>query len=92
MIPKIIEAIKYALNEYRFYFLSIAFLLGLLIYNYNENLALEKRLRLIDKQLYMNKVTFERRQKAYDEKAKQQKEKLQRRLKEIKIELNKNSN
>jgi hypothetical protein len=40
----------------------------------------------------MNKVMLERRQKAYDEKAKQQKEKLERRLKEIKIELNKNSN
>jgi hypothetical protein len=34
----------------------------------------------------MNQATFERRQKAYDEKAKQQREKLERMIKEIKLQ------
>lgn len=36
-----------------------------------------------EKELHMNQVLFERRQKTYDEKAKQQREKLERRIKEI---------
>ncbi|SDH07856.1 hypothetical protein SAMN04488062_10458 [Flavobacterium omnivorum] len=79
MLTKIIESLKFLLLEYRFYFCSIAFLLALLIYSYNKTLSLEKELRL-------NQTTFERRQKAYDEKAKQQREKLERMIKEIKSE------
>ncbi|RTZ03606.1 hypothetical protein EKL98_11480 [Flavobacterium bomense] len=79
MLTKIIESLKFLLLEYRFYFCSIALLLALLIYSYNKTLSLEKELRL-------NQTTFERRQKAYDEKAKQQREKLERMIKEIKSE------
>ena len=79
MLTKIIESLKFLLLEYRFYFCSIALLLALLIYSYNKTLSLEKELQL-------NQTTFERRQKAYDEKAKQQLEKLERMIKEIKSE------
>ncbi|RTY87394.1 hypothetical protein [Flavobacterium sp. RSP15] len=79
MLTKIIESLKFLLLEYRFYFCSIALLLALLIYSYNKTLSLEKELRL-------NQTTFERRQKTYDEKAKQQREKLERMIKEIKSE------
>ena len=79
MLTKIIESLKFLLLEYRFYFCSIALLLALLIYSYNKTLSLEKELQL-------NQTTFERRQKAYDEKAKQQREKLERMIKEIKSE------
>lgn len=77
MLSKTIERLKYLLLEYRFYFCSIALLFALLIYSYNKTLSSEKELQL-------NQTTFERRQKAYDEKAKQQPEKLERMLKEIK--------
>lgn len=77
MLTKTIESLKFILLEYRFYFCSIALLLALLIYSYNKTLSLEKELQL-------NQTTFERRQKAYDEKAKQQREKLERMIKEIK--------
>ncbi|WP_262708568.1 hypothetical protein [Flavobacterium ranwuense] len=40
----------------------------------------------MEKELQLNQTTFERRQKAYDEKAKQQREKLERMIKEIKSE------
>ena len=79
MLTKIIESLKFLLLEYRFYFCSIALLLALLIYSYNKTLSSEKELQL-------NQTTFERRQKAYDEKAKQQREKLERMIKEIKSE------
>ncbi|RTY67082.1 MULTISPECIES: hypothetical protein [unclassified Flavobacterium] len=79
MLTKTIESLKFLLLEYRFYFCSIALLLALLIYSYNKTLSLEKELQL-------NQTTFERRQKAYDEKAKQQREKLERMIKEIKSE------
>ncbi len=79
MLSKTIERLKYLLLEYRFYFCSIALLLALLIYSYNKTLSSEKELQL-------NQTTFERRQKAYDEKAKQQREQLERRIKEIKSE------
>lgn len=84
MLSKTIESLKYLLVEYRFYFLSIVLLLGLLIYNHNETLALEKELARINKELHDNQVTFERRQKEYNEKAKQQQAKLERMIKEIK--------
>jgi hypothetical protein len=79
MLSKTIERLKYLLLEYRFYFCSIALLLALLIYSYNKTLSLEK-------ELHQKQIIFERRQKAYDEKAKQQREKLERMIKEIKSE------
>ncbi|MFV5686970.1 hypothetical protein ACM55I_16175 [Flavobacterium sp. GB2R13] len=85
MLSRTIETLKYLILEYRFYFLSITLLLALLIYSYNETLNLNKRLIEINKELYQQQVTFERRQKAYDEKAKQQREKLERMIKEIKL-------
>ncbi|MEZ7507284.1 hypothetical protein [Flavobacterium sp. Arc2] len=78
MLSKTIERLKYLLLEYRFYFCSIALLLALLIYSYNKTLSLEK-------ELHQKQFIFERRQKAYDEKAKQQREKLERRIKEINL-------
>jgi hypothetical protein len=78
MISKTIETLKYLLLEYRFYFLSIALLLALLIYNHNETLALEKKLVRINKELYLKQVTFERRQRAYNEKMKQQHAEIER--------------
>ena len=78
MLSKTIERLKYLLLEYRFYFCRIALLLALLIYSYNKTLSLEK-------ELHQKQLIFERRQKAYDEKAKQQREKLERRIKEINL-------
>jgi hypothetical protein len=86
MLSKTIETLKYLLLEYCFYFFNIVVLLALLIYNHNETLAFEKELIRIEKELHMNQAIFERRQKAYDEKAKQQREKLERMIKEIKSE------
>ncbi len=83
MLTKTIETLKYLLLEYRFYFLSIGLLLALLIYNYSETLALKKEHARINKELHQKQVIFERRQKEYDEKAKQQREKLERRVKEL---------
>jgi hypothetical protein len=83
MLSRTIESLKYSLSEYSFYFLSIVLLLGLLIYNHNETLALEKELARIDKQLHINKVTFEKRQKEYNEKAKQQQARLDHMINEI---------
>lgn len=84
MLSKTIEVLTYLLSEYRFYFLSIAVLLAFLIYNYNETQALEKELVRINKELQMNQLTFERRQKAYNEKAKQQRAGIECMIKEIK--------
>ena len=72
MLSKIIETLKYLLLEYRFYFLSITLFLALLIYNYSETLALKKEHARINKELHLKQVIFERRQKAHDEKMKQQ--------------------
>ena len=85
MLTKTIESLKFLLLEYRFYFCSIALLLALLIYSYNKTLFSEKEHARINKELQMNQATFERRQKAYDEKAKQQREKIERRIKEINL-------
>jgi hypothetical protein len=84
MLSRTIETLKYILQEYRFYFLNIALLFALLIYNKNETLALEKELVRIDKELQMNQVKFESRQKAYDEKMKQQQAEIERMIREIK--------
>ena len=85
MLSKTIESLKFLLLEYRFYFFNIVVLLVLLIYIQNEALALKKEHARINKELQMNQATFERRQKAYDEKAKQQREKLERMIKEINL-------
>jgi hypothetical protein len=83
MISKTIQTLKYLLLEYRFYFFGIALLLVLLIYNHYKTLALEKELVRINKELYENQVTFERRQKAYNEKIKQEHAEIKRMIKEI---------
>jgi hypothetical protein len=92
MLSRAIEILKFSLSQYRYYYISIALLLVLLIYNYNKTLILEKELVRVNNELHVKQVIFERRQKAYDEKVEQQQAKLERRLKEIKIELDKNSN
>jgi hypothetical protein len=92
MLSRTIEILKYSLLEYRFYYLSIILLLALLIYNHNKTLTLEKELVRVNNELHVKQVIFERRQKAYDEKVEQQQSKLERRLEEIKKELDKNSN
>ncbi len=83
MLSRTIETLKYLLSEYRFYFFSIIFLLALLVYNRYEILAIEKKRLEIDKELYQLQVKFERRQKAYDEKMKQQQAEIERMIKEI---------
>ncbi|RTZ02270.1 hypothetical protein EKL98_13650 [Flavobacterium bomense] len=72
MLSKTISTLKYVILEYRFYFLSITSLLALLIYNHNKTLALKKKLVQINKELQQQQVTFEKRQKLYNEKMKQQ--------------------
>lgn len=84
MLSRTIETLKYLLSEYRFYFFSIIFLLALLVYNRYEILAIEKKRLEIDKELYQLQVKFERRQKAYDEKMKQQQAEIERMIREIK--------
>jgi hypothetical protein len=84
MLSKAIETLKYILQEYRFYFCIIIFLLSLLVYNRYEILIVEKKRLEIDKELYQLEVKSERRQKAYDEKMKQQQAKIERMIKEIK--------
>ena len=86
MASKTIATLKYLILEYRFHFLCITLLLAILIYNYSETLVLEKKLVQINKELHLKQVIFERRQKAYDEKAKQQREKLERMIKEIDLQ------
>lgn len=86
MLSKTIATLKYSLQEYRFYFLSIVLLLALLVYNYSETFALKKEHARINKELHHKQVIFERRQKEYDEKAKQQREKLERIIKEIDLQ------
>lgn len=83
MLSRVIETLKDTLSEYRFYFLSIIFLLALLVYIRYENLILEKKRLEIDKELYQLQVKSEKRQKAYDEKMKQQQEKIDFMIKEI---------
>ena len=80
---KIIEILKHILSEHRFYYFSIIFLLGLLVYNRYEILIVEKKRLEIDKELYQLQVASERRQKAYDEKMKQQQAKIELMIKEM---------
>ncbi|PVX47501.1 hypothetical protein C8C85_3444 [Flavobacterium sp. 103] len=84
MLSRTIETLKYILQEYRFYFCIIIFLLSLLVYNRYEILIVEKKRLEIDKELYQLEVKSERRQKEYDEKMKQQQAEIERMIKEIK--------
>lgn len=84
MLSKAIETLKYILQEYRFYFCIIIFLLSLLVYNRYEILIVEKKRLEIDKELYQLEVKSERRQKEYDEKMKQQQAEIERMIREIK--------
>ncbi|QKJ64228.1 hypothetical protein [Flavobacterium sp. M31R6] len=84
MLSRTIETLKYILQEYRFYFCIIIFLLSLLVYNRYEILIVEKKRLEIDKELYQLEVKSERRQKAYDEKMKQQQAEIERMIREIK--------
>jgi hypothetical protein len=84
MLSKTIEKLKYLLSEYGFYFSSITLLLILYIHNYNETLALEKELVRINKELHLKQVIFERRQKTYNEKAKQQRAEIERMRNQLK--------
>jgi hypothetical protein len=81
---KIIEILKHILSEHRFYYFSIIFLLGLLVYNRYEILIVEKKRLEIDKELYQLQVKFERRQKEYNEKENQQRAEIKHMIKEIK--------
>jgi hypothetical protein len=54
-----------------------------LIYKHKNIRVLENEHVCINKELHLNLVTFERRQKAYDEKRKQQQIKIERMIKEI---------
>lgn len=75
LLSKIIEMMKQLQLQYVFTLIFTALLLILYIYNYNETMALEKKLVQINKELHLKQVTFERRQKAFNEKIKQQQEK-----------------
>ena len=82
---RIIEILKEILAEYRFFFFYIIiFLLSLLVYNRYEILILEQKRLEIDQELYQLQVKYERRQKAYDEKMKQQQAEIERMIREIK--------
>jgi hypothetical protein len=85
MLSKIVEMLKQLQLQPVFSLIIITLLLIAYIYNHNETMALEKELVRINKELHLKQVTFERRQKAYDEKAKQQREKLERMIKEINL-------
>jgi hypothetical protein len=84
MLSRIIEILKHILSEHRFYYFSIIFLLALLVYNRYEILIVEKKRLEIDKELYKLQVKSERRQKAYDEKMKQQQAEIEHMIREIK--------
>jgi hypothetical protein len=83
MLSRRIETIKYMLLEDGLYISIIALLLALLIYNYNETLALENELVRVNNALHVKQVTYEKRQKEYYEKVDQRQVKLERMLKEI---------
>lgn len=83
MISKTIQTLKYLLLEYRFYISTIALLLTLLIYSYNKTLILEKELIQVNKELHLKQVIFERKQKAYNQKMKQQHAEIERMIIEI---------
>ncbi|MEZ7500827.1 hypothetical protein QO200_19120 [Flavobacterium sp. Arc3] len=67
-----------------FSLIIIAVLLIMYNYNHNETLILENKLVRINKELYLKQVTFERRQKIYNEKAKQQRVEIERMRNQLK--------
>ncbi|TDE29433.1 hypothetical protein E0I61_09770 [Flavobacterium ranwuense] len=67
-----------------FSLIIIAVLLIMYNYNHNETLVLEKKLARINKELHLKQVTFERRQKTYNEKAKQQRAEIERMRNQLK--------
>jgi hypothetical protein len=83
MLSKIIEMMKQLQLQHVFTLIVTALLLALLIYNHNETLALEKELVRINKELHLKQVTFEKRQKAYNEKMKLQHAEIERMKKAI---------
>ncbi|MBP2284840.1 hypothetical protein H4V97_003158 [Flavobacterium sp. CG_23.5] len=86
MLSKTIETLKYLLLEYRFYFLSIALLFALLIYNYSAALALKKEHTRINKELHLIQVTYGKRQKTHNELTHQRRTELERLVKELSVE------
>lgn len=55
-------------------------------YNHQKTLALKKELIRLDKKLYLEQVTFEKRQKEYKEQSKLRQAKIERIIKELKSE------
>jgi hypothetical protein len=55
-------------------------------YNHQKTLALEEELIRLDKKLYLEQVTFEKRQKEYKEQSKLRQAKIERIIKELKSE------
>lgn len=55
-------------------------------YNHQKTLALEEELIRLDKKLYLEQVTFEKRQKEYKEQSKLRQVKIERIIKELKSE------
>jgi len=77
LLLKIIEMLKQHQLKLVFSLIIIAVLLIMYNYNDNETLVLEKKLARINKELHLKQVTFERRQKTYNEKAKQQRAEIE---------------
>ena len=84
MLSRTIETIKHRLLEDGLYISIIILLLALLIYNYNETMALEKELVRVNNKFHAKQVTYEKRQKEYFKKVERQQAKLELMLKEIK--------
>lgn len=84
MLLKIIEMLKQHQLKLVFSLIIIAVLLIMYNYNHNETLVLEKKLTRINKELHLKQVTFERRQKTYNEKAKQQRAEIERMRNQLK--------
>ncbi|MFV8351719.1 hypothetical protein [Flavobacterium sp. XS2P14] len=85
MLSKIVEMLKQLQSQHVFSLIIITLLSIAYIYNHNETMALEKRLVQINKELHLKQVTFERKQKAYNEKMKQQQAEIERMIKEINL-------
>ena len=85
MLSKIVEMLKQLQLQHVFSLIIITLLSIAYIYNHNETMALEKELVRINKELHLKQVTFERKQKAYNEKMKQQQAEIERMIKEINL-------
>jgi hypothetical protein len=84
LLSKIIEMLKQHQLKLVFSLIIIAVLLIMYNYNHNETLALEKELIQVNKELHLKQVTFERRQKTYNEKAKQRRAEIERMRNQLK--------